>query len=125
MILQVLALSTLSTCCSDCWQSRYVLLTIMYEYNNGGKMDLGILEILEILEIQYLWSERKKEDLSHCIFHRKVARTKLIRNSSLFKNNHQFIELSSILVCRIWVATQMAREPEGRLWCVFKRRAAQ
>ena len=65
-----------------CWQSRrYVLLTIMYEYNNGGKMDLGILEILEV---QYLWSERKGEYLSHCIFHKKVTRTKLIRNSSLF-----------------------------------------
>ena len=23
-----------------CWQSRYVLLTVMYEYNNGGKLVL-------------------------------------------------------------------------------------
>ena len=44
-----------------CWQSRYryVLLTVRYEYNNGGKcsrMDPGVLEMLEI---QYLWSDRK------------------------------------------------------------------
>ena len=40
-------------------RSRYVLLTVRYEYNKGGKCSRIDHGILEILKIQYLWSEGK------------------------------------------------------------------